>query len=587
MSTTRQDDELDLLDLYESESSTTDGPFKDLVISVSGSHKRWKKCEFPLTISQDGGANRSALGQLREKIAELGASFSDKMKPGCTHLVTTVRDVESGSAKVSSAHNAYTTEIVSLPWLLESEAEGDLSLNVKRLLESGYQSETVTAQKRARLAHVSDTQKPIIPAHKTCPFRRTCNPEPSRVHPWDALMVQKFSKREEQQLLPPPAPSRQIRNKIRKLGVWGRIGEVPHRLKATPCDLEREKEDFEFRFNDRTGFSWWTRFWHPPHESKYRYMAPGYVSRNPEDDPFRVENANNVVHNIPALNEYDVRKLPLGQLGREANVEGHELLANLSDLVKAPELAWTKYRTAFATLTARLSSQYFSLITHTQLIDDLADSVVANSVNERAVGDYVQPIEREIRELGLDEFTPCKRWSSVWCRLLMNYSTSQYQRISLIASYFNKTALLAQQGSVHTPGTAAKEAKGGDDEYIINIFLVRRTGEEVQFESSQYVKLPSVNFASILKQGLRGIYFSNYAATSLRFSSANLPQEGGFLLLAEVTPGDPINVATGAGGIAGKREGTMSTVARPLAPRYQLFDAGCVHPSLAGTLMPC
>ena len=168
---------------------------------------------------------------------------------------------------------------------------------------------------------------------------------------------------------------------------WG----SPHQLKATPCDLDKAKEDFGVTLQRQDWALLVGAVLAPPRESKYRYMAPGYMSKNLEDDPIRVEDAKNVVYNIPApecsapkllykvismiLNkdmlfsstaskEYDVRRLPLGKLGRETIIAGHEVLAELSDVIKTHTLAWTKYRTPFATLTARLSSQYVSIILH-------------------------------------------------------------------------------------------------------------------------------------------------------------------------------------------------------------------------------
>lgn len=234
---------------------------------------------------------------------------------------------------------------------------------------------------------------------------------------------------------------------------WGRIGENPHQLKSTPCDEETAKEDFERRFYDKTGFSWWARFWHPTREGKFRYIAPSYVSRNGDEDPFNVANAENIQYSIPVpectlpesvqvvlaliLNkgqllaataslEYDSRKLPLGQLNKETLAQGWNVLKELSEVIRNPDISWQKHYNSPDQVTRRLSSQYFSLIPHVfgknqppvisaeshieremALLDDLANAVIANNILNSIDGSYVHPFDRELQQLHLDEMTPC------------------------------------------------------------------------------------------------------------------------------------------------------------------------------------
>lgn len=268
-------------------------------------------------------------------------------------------------------------------------------------------------------------------------------------HPWDALLVHSMSNAKSNnffhlQLLVDKDQATYV-----SWGCWGRIGENPHQLKCTPCDAETAKEDFERRFYEKTGFSWWTRFWHPAREGKYRYIAPSYVSRNGDEDPFNIANAENVKYNISppectlpesvqkvlalilnkedllattALSEYDARKLPLGQLNKETLAQGYSALKELSEVITDLNIPGASLREN----TRRLSSHYFSLIPHVfgknkppvisaashiekemALLDDLANAVIANNILSSIDRSYVHPFDRELKALHLDEITPC------------------------------------------------------------------------------------------------------------------------------------------------------------------------------------
>ncbi|KAL4779910.1 poly polymerase catalytic domain-containing protein [Aspergillus varians] len=617
--------------------NTAESPFIGLVISVSGHCGRYKHED------------------LKTIIESMGAVFSERATSGCTHLVTTAREVQNNSSRVIKAYNAYTCEIVSVNWLLDSEmagwplpereyrvtvtkaerttasTAGDQVRGMKRLLEADAEGIKGPAPQKLRLDLVSDTQKLIIPAHRACPLKHEYSIAVDQFgHPWDAMLVKSTAKGKNNnyyhlQLLVDGPETKYV-----SWACWGRIGDAPHQLKCSPCDSDTAKEDFEARFNEKAGFSWWTRFWHPPREGKFRYMPPSYVSRKPGDDPFNIANANYVSYNIPppkcslpgAVQKvvalifkkeqlvasmeslpYDARKLPLGQLNRDTLAEGYNVLKELSELIKSPALSWTKYRTPSSEVSGRLSSEYFSIIPHvfgrnqppvistmrdiekeTELLDDLVNALVANDIVSSAESNYVHPLEQELHQLHLDEITP------------LGHKSFEFDYLS---RYFLHTA---RNQPIHSLRYK-----------IVDIFRIRRRGEAEQFASSAYARLAAKNrrllwhgsktsnFAGILNQGLRikppgvgqtgsslgrGVYFSDSSSRSLGFTSASKSAEGGLLLLCDVELGYPVNLVSGTGGVRGKRKGTISTISAPFNPINELIDGGTIHPSLVGVKVP-
>lgn len=251
--------------------------------------------------------------------------------------------------------------------------------------------------------------------------------------------------------------------------------------------MDTAKQDFERRFYEQTGFSWWTRFWHPVREGKFRYIAPGYVSRDSDEDPFNMANAENIKYNIPApectlpesvqkvlaliLNkeqllattaslEYDARKLPLGQLNKETLAQGYNVLKKLSGLITDPEISWMRHENSLTDVIRDLSSQYFSLIPHVfgknqppvisaeshiekemALLDDLANVVIANNILSSIDGSYVHPLEKELQELHLDEITPCRyTMTSLLFNLTgtVKHKSTEFKQLS---QYFRFTAI--------------------------------------------------------------------------------------------------------------------------------------------------
>lgn len=152
--------------------------------------------------------------ELKRIIEEMGARFCRKVTRGCTHLITTAREVDNNGSKgmvplrntlrlatltrasVIEAYNAYTCEIVSRNWLIDSRAAGiplpetdyrvkphnadDSSTylipgpttGMRRLLYEYGDWEDDADDKRPGLEMFSRSQKIIIPAHRACQFKR-------------------------------------------------------------------------------------------------------------------------------------------------------------------------------------------------------------------------------------------------------------------------------------------------------------------------------------------------------------------------------------------------------------------------------
>lgn len=298
---------------------------------------------------------------------------------------------------------------------------------------------------------------------------------------------------------------------------------------------------------------------------------------------------------LHAMN-YDDEKMPLGKLSKGTISRGFQALKDLAALIDAS--------TNHAEIE-QVSNMYYSIIPHDfgrnrppvinnnallkreiELLDSLGDMKEATEMLKASRRDdgKLNELDRQFQKLGMDEMEPLSPKSSEFAEL---------------SDYLTKT-----KGATHNVKYAVQD-----------IFRIQRKGEFERFDKSRFAKVSGnrrllwhgsrvTNFAGILGQGLRiappeapvtgymfgkGIYLADMSSKSANY--CNSYQSGGtaLLLLCEAELGNPSYELTGASSTAGedaKAKGMCSTWGKGQVGPSQWKDAGCVHPSLAGTLMP-
>jgi poly [ADP-ribose] polymerase len=298
---------------------------------------------------------------------------------------------------------------------------------------------------------------------------------------------------------------------------------------------------------------------------------------------------------LHAMN-YDDEKMPLGKLSKGTISRGFQALKDLAALIDA---------SASHAEIEQVSNLYYSVIPHDfrrnrppiindnqllkreiELLESLGDMKEAADMLKASRKDdsRLNELDRKFQKLGMDEMEPLSAKSSEFAEL---------------SDYLTKT-----KGATHNVKYTVED-----------IFRIQRKGEFERFDKSPFAKASGnrrllwhgsrvTNFAGILGQGLRiappeapatgymfgkGIYLADMSSKSANY--CNHRQSGGtaLLLLCEAELGNPVHELTGASYSAGedaKAKGMCSTWGKGQVGPGQWKDAECVHPSLAGTLMP-
>ncbi|KAL4883169.1 poly polymerase catalytic domain-containing protein [Aspergillus karnatakaensis] len=619
--------------------------FRDLVISIGGHY----------------GQNRHS--KYADRIRALGATYVKTVTARCTHLIATPREVQNGSRRVMRAKRSNRCEIVSLQWLDDSESLGKpqpasqyrLTANnpivsqaatlpttpqIASLMRMLAQQEedallSFTGQKKPKLEGVPYAPDLKIPPHPDFPLKDEYSVYLNMFGlPWDAKLIRAeanttHNKVYHIQLL----VHRSRRDDFVTWFTYGNIGGSLYQYGYTPCRRSIAKQFFEALFVNKVGYSWFQRFTHAPIPGRYAFMHPEYVLRNPAHDPWDARNAQHIRYNIPPpvveipaavqktlsliLNKdqivppatavsYDARKLPLGNLSKQTLRKGYEILKLLEFFVDHPCYAAMKYPDPQNHPLA-LSTQYFRTIPHAigatrlpvisqqsdidkemELLDDLANTIIANEITAAS---NAQPLNRALKEVGLEQMTPLE---------------STCNEFSHILKYFQMT----------TRGWSTEQCK------VVNIFRIRRKGEDTRFQSSIYATLPRLyspntptlsdrrllwhgsgltNFAKILSQGLlirpqgvayhgsalgNGIYFSDAAGISLGYTGIATSTGEAVLLLCDVELGSPATIHPGVGRFAGRQRNTISTHWHKGTPAAFLADGASIHSDLKGASFP-
>lgn len=401
-------------------------------------------------------------------------------------------------------------------------------------------------------------------------------------------------------------------------------------------------KNFEKKFKDKSGLKWEDRDWDPKngkcqcndlHLETVLTFIDAYVEKNynPDSDdddddadvaangaggdakdnsdrPVVESKLTKPVQNLielifnqkyvqDALNEmnYDTQKMPLGKLSKGTISRGFQALKDLAAIIDDPTTSQE---------VEQLSNRYYSLIPHAfgrnrptiintnvllkreiDLLESLSDMKEATEMLKNSLKDdsHLNQLDRQFQTLGMNEMEA------------LSPKSSEFNELS---DYLTKT-----KGATHNVKYAVQD-----------IFRIQRKGEFERFDKSPFAKASGnrrllwhgsrvTNFAGILGQGLRiappeapatgymfgkGIYLADMSSKSANY--CNHYQSGGtaLLLLCEAELGNPVHELTNASYTAGedaKAKGMYSTWGKGQVGPNQWKDAGCVHPSLAGTMM--
>ncbi|KAL2120054.1 hypothetical protein VTJ04DRAFT_7015 [Mycothermus thermophilus] len=414
---------------------------------------------------------------------------------------------------------------------------------------------------------------------------------------------------------------------------WGRVGERGQTQVTDPGPLSDAMRQFEKKFKDKSGLAWADRG-KDPKPGKYAFIERNYEESDDEDsddentagtadkgkkssdwkppesklDP-AVQNLMKLIFNQSYFNatmsslNYDANKLPLGKLSKATITRGFQALKDLSALIDDSSLA-ANYNLSYNAAVEHLSNTFYSLIPHAfgrnrppiiqsqamvkqeiELLESLSDMKDAALIMKlEKADDDVHPLDKQYAGLGMEEMTP------------LDPESSEFQQL--------KTYLLETRGYTH-----------GHTYQIENIFRIERKGEFARFDDSEFGKMRQnrrllwhgsrvTNFGGILSQGLRiappeapvsgymfgkGIYMADMASKSANYCCSYISDGTALLLLCEAELGNPMQELIHASYNAGedaKKKGMVATWGQGRTGPLKWKDASCVHPSLAGVMMP-
>ncbi|KAI2472146.1 PARP-domain-containing protein [Annulohypoxylon bovei var. microspora] len=401
---------------------------------------------------------------------------------------------------------------------------------------------------------------------------------------------------------------------------WGRVGDRGTTMVLGNGTLISALREFNGKFQAKTGLSWTNRA-DPSRPKKYIFIERSYEPEEEAEAPKKTDmpqshlarpvqelmklifNRQYFAATMADLN-YNANTLPLGKLSKSTIMRGYEALTNLSALLNDPSLCYSRYNCPYSTATEELSNLYFSLIPHVfgrnkppiiedlaslqreiELLESLSDmkdaSLLMAGDNER-----IHVMDQQFQSLGLDEMSVLD-------------STSQ-EFIEL------KDLLLKTQGATHQLRYEISE-----------IFRISRRGEKDRLEASYssprdrrllWHGSRCTNFGGILSQGLRiappeapvsgysmssmfgkGVYLADTSSKSANYCRSDTSNGHALLLLCEAELGNPMQLAncmTPLAAETAKDSGLLSTWGQGQMGPTSWKDAGCIHPSLKGTIVP-
>ncbi|KAL5341042.1 poly polymerase catalytic domain-containing protein [Aspergillus crustosus] len=592
--------------------SMATNPFETLVISVTGRFGHIKQ------------------GDLQQIIETLGATFTEKVTSTCTHLIATDHAMETRSTKVKQAYQVYRCEIVYVDWLFDSERSGrpmQVDKYTISIRETGDRrhNEDEGGQHANAPMEVGYSPDLVIPAHPTCPWRYEFSIALDCYgHPWDAKLHLTSAERQKNDFYYLQLLVNKTKTKFVCWSTCGRMGDNGRPSRLDPCDEATARAQFEMKFLERAGYAWASRFDYGHRQGMHSYQKPSYVTRDEKDPPFDVNSRDNIryiisipvstvslavkglmalvlndytlLKELPKTSEFDKLVFPQGGLSLATIQKGRGIITKLAEFIKSPVKAAQKYQSPMGVAMDELSQQYFMLIPHAfganprptiefeqdvkkerDLLDALEGAVTTNQMILSGRQGYVDEVDQAAYNLKL-------------------VGVSQIMKSAEYTAITNYYHLMVQ-------GTASEQYQ------LVRIFRFRRRWEEQRFTGSRFAHLPTsnrwllwhgsrlTNFASILSNGLqirpqgvklqgqalgKGVYFSDSAALSLRYTYIDGGYDDGLLLLCDVELGDRVN---NTGTPPTKHDGAVTATQRGSGGGFTQ-DASVIKKDLKGARIP-
>lgn len=413
---------------------------------------------------------------------------------------------------------------------------------------------------------------------------------------------------------------------------WGRVGDYGQTKIWGAGDLGDAQSSFERKFKDKSGLTWENRA-ATPKSNKYVFLERSYESDSDDDgedadgggngaarngqghsddrkpppctlEP-AIQNLMEVIFNqkfvaaTMASMNYDAKKMPLGKLSKATIMRGFQALKDLSARLENPGAAGD------AMSVEELSNLFYSLIPHhfgrdrppiindhamvkaeIELLETLVDLKDAADVMKTQIEELnrLHPLDRQFRGLGLQEMTPLDHKAQEF-KILKNY-------------------LMNTRGHTHSANYS-----------IENIFRIERNGEKDRFDKSKFSGSfrdrrllwhgsRATNFGGILSQGLRiappeapatgymfgkGVYLADMSSKSANYCHPFISDGTALLLLCEAELGKPMRELYRSDHDAAnnaEKAGAWSTFGKGGTAPSEWMDAGRVHSSLKGVMMP-
>ncbi|KAH1474996.1 hypothetical protein KXX26_004455 [Aspergillus fumigatus] len=606
--------------------------FKKAVIAVSGTFSGYKQADLKAIVE----------GQ--------GATFSTTVSEGCTHLVTTQKEVEKGTVKYKQACNVPGCDVVSLEWLLDSQKAGKPLASKSYFLTAGAASvgqgqnvdgtgtgtapapasgaTTATAPKtnKRKLADANDdtagsavdangasngdeankkqkaaqkasTKSLNVPVDEGCTMPGAVFIEDSGLI-WDATLNQTNSAHNNNKFYRIQLLVDTSGTTYKTWTRWGRVGEFGSSALLGDGTLQRAKFEFEKKFKDKTGLKWEDRL-STPKSNKYTFIERNYEESDDEDDS-----------------------------------------EDKMDVDKREKIESTLPQAVQELLTFIFNQQHF-LSTMASMSYD-AQKLPLGKLSKRTLTTGFQ-ILKDLSELVADPSLASSRYNTSFQQAALDLSNRYFTTIPHVFGR-NTPPILTKDHQIKTEvdllealtdmGVANGIMKNSRDAEMMNqldrqyqglgmqeMTPLNRSSAEFReleaylnnsrrtiFDSANRRLLwhgsRSTNFGGILSQGLRiappeapvsgymfgkGVYFADMSSKSANYCVPYNSANMGLLLLCDVELGNPMLEQFRANFNAGtdaKAQGKIATLGKGRTIPAGWKDAGCLHPALSGVQMP-
>ncbi|RAL13116.1 putative poly(ADP)-ribose polymerase PARP [Aspergillus homomorphus CBS 101889] len=560
-------------------------PFDGLVIAVGGTFPGYRQADLTTIIKRNGG------------------EFSSGITEDLTHLISTSKEVTNKSRKYTQACKVPYCNIVSLDWLVDSDAAGkrlpekDFLLDTKtddktdegekkkRTLEEALGVNEDGTSKKLKNAQKAGTKSLNIPVDEDCSLKGShkvyIDPESTI---WDATLNQTSSTNNNNKFYRIQLLTNPSKTEFRTWTHWGRVGESGQNALLGDGSYGRAEAEFKKKFKDKSGLTWENRLDNPKN-NKYTFIERNYEEDSDSDSEDETAAAKKMVQKKPkaevkstlppqvqdlmafifnqefflstmAAMSYDAQKLPLGKLSKRTLRAGFQALKDLSELVADPNSATSKYGMTFQAAAEGLSNRYFTTIPHV---------FGRNRPPVLTQGDLLKK-EIELLETLTDMEVANNIMKDAEDAEMIHQLDRQFQGLGM-----NEMTPLARDSTefseLETYLVRSRGATHGLGLKVINIFRIERQGETERFNSSRFAKIKnsdrrllwhgsrSTNFGGILSQGLRiappeapvngymfgkGVYLADMSSKSANYCCSYGSGNKGLLLLCDAELGDPM-----------------------------------------------